>query len=93
MADRRHDDQIRFRLLMGLGFDSDGHHRVTKGEDFLLLGGSEKTHERMQEEVDRFRRILEKMGTDLQDASPEEVLEAAHECGLVDDEGSPRPRF
>jgi len=92
MADRRHDDPTRIRLLMGLGFDSDGHHRVTKGEDFLLLGGSERTHERMQDEVELFRDVLRRMGTDLQGASPEQVLEAAHACGLVDDEGRPRPR-
>ena len=36
---------------MGLGLDGeDGHRRVTRGKEFLLVGGSEETHERMQEE-------------------------------------------
>jgi hypothetical protein len=67
---------------MGFGLDSDGHARVTKGEDYVLLGGSEKTHGRMQDDVERFRDVLQKMGTDLQRASHEEVKEAAEESGL-----------
>jgi hypothetical protein len=68
---------------MGFGLDSDGHARVTEGEDYVLLGGSENTHGRMQDEVERFRDVLHKMGTDLQRASKDEVLEAAHESGLI----------
>jgi hypothetical protein len=71
-------------LLLGVGLDSDGHVRATSGEDFVLLGGSEKTHEAMQERVERFRETLGKMGTDLQRASREEMREAAHESGLVE---------
>lgn len=70
---------------MGVGLDSDGHARITKGEDYLLLGGSEKTHSRMQERVEKFRGLLEKMGTDLQEASREQMREAAYESGLVRD--------
>jgi hypothetical protein len=68
---------------MGFGLDSDGHARVTNGEDYVLLGGSEKTHGRMQDEVERFRGVLQRMGTDLQRASTDEVVEAAHESGLI----------
>ncbi|MCK6459644.1 MAG: hypothetical protein L6Q95_07075 [Planctomycetes bacterium] len=67
-----------------MGLDSDGHARATKGDDYVLLGGSEKTHEAMQERVERFRETLGKMGTDLQRASKEEMREAAHESGLVE---------
>jgi hypothetical protein len=36
--------------LIGLGLDNqDGHKRITQGEEFLLVGGSEETHERMQD--------------------------------------------
>jgi len=69
---------------MGLGLDSDGHARITQGDDFLLLGGSEDTHERLQEGVERFQETLSKMGTDLQRASRDELREAAHESGLSD---------
>jgi len=80
MADRR--ERSSLRVLMGLGLDSDGHARVTEGEDYVLFGGSENTHGRMQDEVERFRDVLHRMGTDLQRASPDEVMEAAEESGL-----------
>lgn len=83
MADRR--EPTALRLLMGFGLDSDGHARVTRGEDYVLLGGSENTHGRMQDEVERFRDVLQQMGTDLQRASTDEVAEAAHESGLIRD--------
>ena len=87
MADRRFSNQYphRHRLLMGVGLDSDGHARVTKGEDYVVLGGSKATHERLQEGVERFRDTLQKMGTDLQTASDDEMFEAASESGLIDD--------
>ena len=81
MADRRARSSLR--VLMGFGLDSDGHARVTEGEDYVLLGGSENTHGRMQDEVQRFRDVLHRMGTDLQRASHDEVMEAAAESGLV----------
>ena len=83
MADRR--QPASFRLLMGFGLDSDGHARVTRGEDYVLLGGSENTHGRMQDGVERFREVLHEMGTNLQHASTDEVAEAAHESGLIRD--------
>ncbi len=81
MADRRMHDQVR--LLMGLGLDTDGHARVTRGEDFLLVGGTEETHGRMQEGVERLHETLEKMGTSFQHASPEELCEAAGRSGMA----------
>jgi hypothetical protein len=83
MADRRLPSRP-IRFLLGVGLDSDGHVRATSGEDFVLLGGSEKTHETMQEQVERFRETLGKMGTDLQRASKEQMREAANESGLVE---------
>ena len=36
--------------ILGVGLDNeDGHKRVTQGEKFLLVGGSEETHGRMTE--------------------------------------------
>lgn len=80
MADRRRNDRVRF--LMGVGLDSDGHARLTRGEDYVLVGGSEETHGRMQEEVERFCENLREMGADLQTATGEEMLEAAERSGL-----------
>jgi len=35
--------------LVGLGLDGDGHTRITRAEDITLVGGSQETHEQMQE--------------------------------------------
>jgi hypothetical protein len=83
MADRRLPSRPS-RFLLGVGLDCDGHVRATRGDDFFLVGGTEKTHGRMQERVERFQKTLGKMGTDLQRASKEQVREAAHESGLVE---------
>lgn len=85
MADRRMQGNHR-RCLMGLGLDSDGHARVTRGEDFLLVGGSEETHGRMRDGVERFSEVLQDMGTDFQNASRDEMREAALESGLAEDD-------
>jgi hypothetical protein len=38
--------------LLGIGLDNqDGHKRITTGEQFAILGGSEETHGRMTETV------------------------------------------
>ena len=82
MADFRNEEERR-RFLLGLGLDNeDGHARVTRHEEYVLLGGSEETHERMQDDVERFRHSLEKLGTDLHRASKEELREAARRSGL-----------
>ena len=82
MADRRTSDD--FRLLMGLGLDRDpeGHARITKGDDFLLLGGSGETHEAMQDQVERFQHSLKKLGTSFQHATEVEMREAMERAGI-----------
>ena len=67
------NEQIR-RMLLGLGFDgSDGHVRITKGANFHLLGGSEPTHERMQETCMKFNEALRRRGKSLEEVGPEEA--------------------
>ncbi|MHC4958305.1 MAG: hypothetical protein ACYTGN_08000 [Planctomycetota bacterium] len=85
MADRRLDDEPR-RFLLGVGLDSDGHARVTKSEQYFLLGGSEETHSVMRDTVETFTDTLRKMGTTLDHASDDEMLEAAFEAGLIDED-------
>ena len=39
-------------MMLGVGLDNqDGQKRITKGENFVLVGGSEETHERMTESM------------------------------------------
>jgi hypothetical protein len=67
--------------LIGLGLDNtDGHHRLTRAEDALLVGGSQETHEAMQDMVIRFSESLRKRGKRLREASVEEVIDLLHEA-------------
>jgi hypothetical protein len=62
--------------VLGVGFDAaDGHTRITRTEEMTLVGGSEETHERMQETAVRFGENLEKRGKTLREASVGEVLD------------------
>lgn len=62
--------------LLGIGLDAkDGHRRVTKGEGFLLAGGSDSTHERMTGAVVRTVEDLGKKGRDLASAEAAEVMD------------------
>ena len=62
--------------LIGLGFDNqDEHKRITKGEDFLLVGGSQETHERMQDIAIHVTEALKNKGKRLQYADADEVIE------------------
>lgn len=64
--------------LIGLGLDGrDGHQRVTRGEDFLLVGGSEDTHGRMQELVVRMDEHLRRAGRRFSDLTPREFEDLA----------------
>jgi hypothetical protein len=54
--------------VVGVGLDaSDGHQRITRTEEMVLVGGSAETHERMQETAIRFAEELEKTGRPLQE--------------------------
>jgi hypothetical protein len=69
--------------ILGVGLDGDdGHRRISRTDHMVLVGGSEATHERMQETAVRFAEGLEKRGKTLTDASVKEVadlLRAAHD--------------
>ena len=62
--------------LIGVGLDNqDGHNRITQGEEFLLVGGSEETHENMQDVAIHVIESLKNKGKRLQDAEIQEVIE------------------
>lgn len=71
------------KILLGLGFDSkDGHVRITKGENFRLFGGSQETHEMMQEKAIKFNEQLDKRARTLDNIDEKEFCEIAKEVGL-----------
>jgi len=69
-------------MLLGVGLDSDGHKRVTEGTNFLLVGGSEETHELMTEKVIKINEKLKASGKDLDTVSREQFDDIAQSVGL-----------
>jgi hypothetical protein len=66
--------------LLGLAFDNaDGHTRLTRGKNFLLLGGSQETHGVMQETAVKINERLDKRGKRLEDVSPHEFRDICHD--------------
>lgn len=72
----------RRAALLGLGLDSDGHKRVTRGENFALFGGTKETHEQMTEKAIKLNEKLKSRGKRLETVSREEFDDIAHEVGL-----------
>lgn len=69
--------------LLGLGLDNnDGEVRVTRGENFHLLGGSNETHRSMQEKCIKFNEKLHARGKQLEDLEQKEFIELASECRM-----------
>jgi len=67
--------------VLGVGLDGeDGHTRVTRTEEMVLIGGSSETHEQMQETAIRFGEELEKRGKRLQDTPVREAIEMLREA-------------
>ena len=68
-------------LLVGLGLDNqDGHKRITKGDNFYLVGGSEETHEQMTETAVKFNEKLSRRGKSLGEISREEFVDLMREA-------------
>ncbi len=68
-------------LMLGLGLDNkDGHTRVTKGDNFYLMGGSEETHERMTETAIKVNEKLKSKGKKLEEVSHDEFTDIIMEA-------------
>lgn len=81
MARKSRDKQVEIVGVLGVGLDhGDGHQRVTRADDFLLVGGSQETHERMQDLAIHVNEALQQRGKRLADAEPREVLDLLHKA-------------
>lgn len=69
-------------MILGIGFDSDGHKRITKGPNFTLMGGKAETHEDMTEKAIKINEKLAKKGKSLEEVSGEEFDDIAQSVGL-----------
>lgn len=66
--------------ILGLGFDHrDGHVRITQGESFGILLGSEKTHREMEQFCLALEQRLAEQGQRMQDLSRDEFLALVRE--------------
>ena len=73
-------DNKQPRHLIGVGLDNeDGHKRLTRAESFSIIGGSEKTHERMTETLMKTVQDLRNEGKKIDDLEPEELSERLHD--------------
>ena len=76
-------NRLKQKMLLGLGLDNkDGHKRITKGENFHLLGGSEQTHEHMQEKAIKMNEQLKKKGKTLDTVLEKEFEDIAYKIGI-----------
>jgi hypothetical protein len=69
-------------VILGVGLDSDGHKRVTTGENFALVGGTEETHDVMTEKAIKINEKIAAKGKNLDDLSRDEFDDIAHSVGL-----------
>ncbi|MDD5727186.1 MAG: hypothetical protein PHV59_01360 [Victivallales bacterium] len=81
VASRKPANNNQQAIMMGIGLDNrDGHKRITKGENFYLIGGSEETHERMVETSVKVNEKLTKKGKKLAEISKEEFRDLIREA-------------
>ena len=77
---KKAEDETQVVGFLGVGLDNkDGHKRLTQSEHFLLVGGSEETHGKMQDTVIRFGEKLKRRGKKLEEASAEEAIDLLRE--------------
>jgi ribosome-associated protein YbcJ (S4-like RNA binding protein) len=63
-----------------VAFDNnDGQKRLTRGKNFVLVGGSQETHAVMQETAVKINEHLDRRGKRLEDASVGELRDICHE--------------
>jgi hypothetical protein len=72
----RNNKKKKQAAMLGLGLDNeDGHTRLSRGENFVLYGGSYETHARMQETAIKVNEELDRRGQRLENVSVGELRE------------------
>ena len=72
----------RKATILGVGLDSDGHKRITTGDNFTLVGGTQETHDQMTEKAIKINEKLKSRGKQLEEVSAAEFNDIAEEVGL-----------
>jgi hypothetical protein len=74
------ENRQKSAALLGLGLDNDdGQTRLTRGKNFLLVGGCQDTHAMMQETAVKINEKLDQRGTRLEDVSASELRDICSE--------------
>lgn len=75
-----HDRPLpRSAHVLGIGLDNDdGHKRITRADQFSVLGGSEHTHQQMTETLLKTCESLDRKGKRIADAEPRELADLIH---------------
>lgn len=70
------DNSVKRAHLLGVGLDNeDGHKRITKAEQFSIVGGSKETHDRMTETVVKTFEDIKKAGKTLETVETQRLAE------------------
>ena len=68
--------QKKIVRLLGVGFDADdGHVRITSGEKYDVLMGSDESHDYITQLISRIEAEIERRGLNLDSITPEELGE------------------
>ncbi|PWU04136.1 MAG: hypothetical protein C5B43_05035 [Verrucomicrobia bacterium] len=66
--------------LIGISIDhGDGHKRITQAEQFLILGGSQESHQFLTETFLKVFNNLKQTGRQLETLEPDELFEIINE--------------
>ncbi len=77
---RASQPQQKSAALLGLAFDNDdGQTRLTRGKNYLLVGGTRDSHAVLQETAVKINEHLDKRGKRLEDVSVGELRAICHE--------------
>jgi hypothetical protein len=70
MPDQNHKKIIR---LLGVGFDTEDEHvRITQGDQFDVLMGSEESHDFILKLIQKVEKTIKERGQSLDDLTPNE---------------------
>lgn len=74
------ENRKKSAAMLGLGLDGDdGQTRLTRGKNFLLVGGCQDTHAIMQETAVKINEKLDQRGKRLEDVSVNELRDICSE--------------
>lgn len=80
---KRRAQKKKKAFVVGVDMRTDGETRITKGDDYLVHGGTEKSHEQTVEIVHDFSKKLQKHGADDPKVASEILGEVMKKKGYV----------